>query len=160
MHFEPAKIESGYCLRHFTLPHGIALPTLIRLADQRAGRSDLHAFWDVERHVVRGIFSKGRAGAVGIPIVPGDGIVVASSFVDNCLFSAVSGGYGVFLADGEGLGENHGKICILFLVFLNKEQFLVILAGNAFNAKGWKKAEWNYPKSVDTGFKSSHGLAG
>ena len=136
------------------------MSSLSGLADQRARRSNFHAFGNVERHVVRGVFSEGGAGAIRIPIVPSNGIVVASSFVDNCLFSAVSGGYGVFLADGEGLGENHGKICILFLVFLNKEQFLVILAGNAFNAKGWKKAEWNYPKSVDTGFKSSHGLAG
>src|SRR5271170_2704039 len=158
-HLEFAEVKPGYGLRRFALPDRSVLSDVIVLAYACARGGNLHAFGDVERHVISYVLSQAAAAVVGVPVHAGYRKVVAAAFVRNGLLALVVGGNRELLIGRQRFRQYHRKFSVVVLVFLNERQSLPIGSSHASHSQSAEQVEWHHAQTVLSRCKRSFRFA-
>lgn len=142
---ELSEAKTRHRLRRLALPHGDVLTPLVVLTHQDTGGRHLHALRNAERHIVGLVLPE---GSVRIPVVACDREVVTAALVHHRLFSSIRGCDCVPVADGQGLGQNHGEVWIVILTFLDEKEGLAVPGSNIVDAQAREKIEGDHPETA------------
>ena len=85
--------------------------------------------------------------------------IVAATLIGNGFFPAIGGRDAEVVASSQGLRQNHEKLSVVVLVFLNKGERLAI-GGDRFHAERVEQREGHNAQTVSPRDQGSGGSAG